>query len=132
MPIFDLKKLLFFNPNTNCPLSPVFGVPNIPFKRSRGTGRTSCIAVKYTCCANGAFKSFAVDSKIANVGLSSFYTNRYRLITFLLSDLIRHFRFGPNDEYNDQCQGTINSNTCQALILNIRHAVKRGKMYLEE
>jgi hypothetical protein len=134
MPILDLKKILFFKKNSNCPLAENYDVMSLPFARIKsqvGASASMCPTLKISCCALGSFSSFIVDSKIARLNLTSFYKNLFKLDMFLLSGLVDNFKLRPEDDYNLECQGPQNQSKCLSLGLNIKRAITLAQKHLK-
>lgn len=133
MPIMDLNNILFFKKQSNCPLASIYDVMNLPYARVTtnrvGPSASICPTLTMTCCANGSFRSFLVDSKIARFSLKAYWKNKFRLNMFLISGLVENFKLRPEDDYNTECQGTVKANKCQSLFLNIQRAVALAKKY---
>ena len=133
MPIMNLKNILFFKKHSNCPLASIYEVMNLPYARvttkREGSNASICPSLTMSCCAVGSFRSFLVDSKIAAFSLKAYWKNMFRLKMFVISNLVQNFKLQPGDDYNTECQGTVNANKCQSLYINIIRAVDLAKKY---
>jgi len=132
MPIYELKKKLFFAPNSNCPLASTFGNISVPLTKAALTVGKACPSVKQTCCEKGWIETFRVDSKLSELNLRSKYKNSYRLNRFMIDGVHKNMKYHPDDKSVLECQGQINEHKCASLWLNIQRSTARAKLYYDD